>query len=121
VIISNCVLNLVPDKQKAFSEMFRVLKPGGHFCVSDIVIEGDLPDKLLNAAAMYTGCVSGALQKNDYLRIIKEAGFQEPIIKKEKVINIPNQIMLDYIDLDELRQFKSSRTKILSVTIVAEK
>lgn len=121
VVISNCVLNLVPDKVKAFSEIFRVLKPGGHFCVSDIVIEGDLPDKLLNAAAMYTGCVSGALQKSEYLRIIRESGFEEPQIKKEKEIHIPNHIMLDYIDLDELRQFKTTRTKILSVTVVAKK
>lgn len=121
VVISNCVLNLVPDKQKAFSEMHRVIKPGGHFCVSDIVIEGDLPEKLLNAAAMYTGCVSGALQKSEYLRIIREKGFEEPQIKKEKEIHIPNHIMLDYIDLDELRQFKTTRTKILSVTVVAKK
>ena len=71
VVISNCVLNLVPDKEKAFSEIRRVLKPGGHFCISDIVLTGDLPNKLKEAAEMYAGCVSGALQKSDYLKIIK--------------------------------------------------
>ena len=58
VIVSNCVLNLVPDKQKAFSEMYRVLKPEGHFCVSDVVIKGELPEKLQKDAEMYVGCVS---------------------------------------------------------------
>jgi len=62
VILSNCVLNLVPDKQKAFSEMLRVLKPGGHFCVSDVVLKGELPEKLRHDAEMYAGCVSGAIQ-----------------------------------------------------------
>lgn len=121
VVISNCVLNLVPDKQKAFSEMYRVIKPGGHFCVSDIVIKGELPDKLLNAAAMYTGCVAGAIQSDDYLQIIRDSGFEEPVIHKEKIINIPNTIMLDYIDLDELRKFKNSGTKIVSITVNAKK
>jgi ubiquinone/menaquinone biosynthesis C-methylase UbiE len=63
VIVSNCVLNLVPNKELAFKEMFRVLKPGGHFSVSDIVLDGNLPDQLKNAAEMYAGCVSGAIQK----------------------------------------------------------
>ena len=63
VVISNCVLNLVPDKQKAFAEIMRVLKPGGHFCVSDIVLKGELPDDMREAASLYAGCVSGALQK----------------------------------------------------------
>ncbi|MBP6184156.1 MAG: arsenite methyltransferase, partial [Saprospiraceae bacterium] len=67
VVISNCVLNLVPDKQKAFSEIFRILKPGGHFSISDVVIEGSMPMELQEAAEMYAGCVSGAIQKEVYL------------------------------------------------------
>ena len=71
VILSNCVLNLVPNKHKVFSEIYRVLKPGAHFSISDIVLEGELPNDLKQAAEMYAGCVSGAIQKKDYLAIIK--------------------------------------------------
>jgi len=121
VVISNCVLNLVPDKEKAFKEIFRVLKPGGHFCVSDVVIRGDLPEKIKQDAEIYAGCVSGALQKENYLQIIKEHNFKEIEIKKEKEIEIPNAIMLNYISLDELRKFKKDKTGIFSITVVAKK
>src|SRR6187401_2651369 len=67
VIVSNCVLNLVPDKDAVIKEIFRVLKPGGHFSISDIVLEGILPTALKEAAEMYVGCVSGAIQKQVYL------------------------------------------------------
>ena len=121
VVISNCVLNLVPDKKKAFSEMYRVLKPGGHFCVSDIVIKGVLPDNLKSAAAMYTGCVSGALEKQEYLNIISEAGFVETSVPKEKKITIPDEILLGFISKEELEAFKTSGVEILSATVVAFK
>lgn len=121
VVISNCVLNLVPDKQKAFSEIFRVLKPGGHFCVSDIVIKGNLPDNLLSAAAMYTGCVSGALQKEEYMRIIADSGFINTNTPKEKKIHIPDEIYLGFISKEELDKLKESGTEVLSITVVAEK
>ena len=75
VVISNCVLNLVPDKKKAFAEIFRILKPGGHFCISDVVIQGELPASLQKSAEMYAGCVAGALQRDDYLSIIAQAEF----------------------------------------------
>ena len=71
VIVSNCVLNLVPDKQKVISEIFRVLKPGGHFSISDIVLVGNLPDALRKDAEMYAGCVAGAIQKETYLGYIR--------------------------------------------------
>ena len=77
VVISNCVLNLVPGKQKAFSEIYRVLKPGGHFCISDVVLSGELPLGLKEDAEMYAGCVAGALQKEEYLKIIGEQGFSD--------------------------------------------
>ena len=121
VVISNCVLNLVPDKEKAFKEIYRVLKPGGHFCVSDVVIRGDLPEKIKQDAEMYAGCVSGAIQKDDYLQIIKELNFKEIEIKKEKEIDIPNAIMLNYLSLDELRKFKKDKTGIYSITVMAKK
>ncbi|MGE0088914.1 MAG: arsenite methyltransferase [Bacteroidales bacterium] len=121
VVISNCVLNLVPDKQKAFKEIYRVLKPGGHFCVSDVVISGELPEKMKQDAMMYAGCVSGAIQKDEYLKIIQENGFIETTLHKEKEIEIPNNILLNYITLDELRQFKKEKTGIYSITVTATK
>ncbi len=121
VIISNCVLNLVPDKDKAFSQMHRVLKQTGHFCVSDIVLEGQLPAPLQQAAEMYAGCVSGAIQKEAYLEGIKKAGFQSVEIKKEKVIDIPDEILVKYMPQEDILKFKHSGTGIFSITVVGHK
>jgi len=121
VIVSNCVLNLVPDKVKAFSEMYRVLKTGGHFCVSDVVISGELPAELISAAEMYAGCVSGAIQKESYLEIIKQAGFKSIQVKKDKEISLPDDILLSYLSSDQLKSFRKSGTGIFSVTVFAEK
>lgn len=121
VIVSNCVLNLVPDKQKAFSEMYRVIKPGGHFCVSDIVLSGDLPQELINDATMYAGCVSGAIQKEDYLDIVKNAGFKNIDIRKEKEIILPDEILKSYLSEKGIVEFKNSNTGIYSITVFAEK
>ena len=87
VVVSNCVLNLVPDKQKAFNEINRILKPGAHFCVSDIVLKGQLPSELKKSAEMYAGCVAGAVQQELYLDIIKHAGFSNVEVKKPKQLN----------------------------------
>ncbi len=121
VVVSNCVLNLVPDKQKAFSEIYRTLKPGAHFCVSDIVVKGELPPELKKSAEMYAGCVAGAIQQEDYLAIIKEAGFINTEIKKTKVIELPDEVLLQYQDKDQLQSYKSSGVGIFSITVVAEK
>lgn len=121
VIISNCVLNLVPDKVKAFSEIYRVLKPGGHLSVSDVVIKGDLPENLKQAAEMYAGCVSGAINMEDYTGIIAECGFQKIVVQKEKAVIIPDKILLNYLDDKELKEFKNSGTGIYSITVYAEK
>ncbi len=121
VVLSNCVLNLVPNKHKVFSEIFRVLKPGGHFSISDIVLDGILPDKIKSAAEMYAGCVSGAIQKNEYLDIIHEAGFVDVSIKKEKQIIIPDEILLEYISKEELSKLKLSGLGIFSITVYGKK
>lgn len=121
VIVSNCVLNLVPNKHKVFSEMFRVLKPGGHFCISDIVLEGELPGKWKDVAELYAGCVSGAIQKSAYLAIIGEAGFKNLVMQKDKTINIPDGILKNYFGDDEIADFKKSKTRITSITVYAEK
>ncbi|HPE56663.1 MAG TPA: arsenite methyltransferase [Bacteroidales bacterium] len=121
VFISNCVLNLVPDKEKAFSEMYRVLKPGGHFCVSDIVLSGNLPEALVKDAEMYAGCVSGAMLKEEYLGVIKKAGFKNIQIRKEKEIILPDEILRKYLSESELIDFKSGDTGIYSITVFAVK
>jgi arsenite methyltransferase len=117
VVVSNCVLNLVPDKQKAFAEIIRVLKKGGHFCVSDVVIKGSLPAMLKQDAEMYAGCVSGAVQMDDYLGIIEKTGFSNVTIHKQKLITIPDDILTNYLSDEELTEFKNGGTGIFSITV----
>lgn len=121
VIVSNCVLNLVPNKQKVVEEIYRVLKPGGHFSVSDIVLVGNLPDALREDAEMYAGCVAGAIQKSDYLQLIEDQGFQNIKIQKEKPIVIPDDILGKYLSQDEVKTFNKGATGIFSITVYAEK
>ncbi len=121
VIVSNCVLNLVPNKYKVISEIFRVLKPGGHFSISDIVLEGQLPDKWKEVAELYAGCVSGAIQKEVYLEIIEAAGFKNITLQKDKAIVIPENILANYLNTDEIAEYKNGNTKITSITVYAEK
>ncbi|WP_029037377.1 arsenite methyltransferase [Salinimicrobium xinjiangense] len=121
VIVSNCVLNLVPDKNKVIAEIFRTLKPGGHFSISDIVLVGELPEALREDAEMYAGCVAGAIQKDDYLQYIKDAGFSHIILQKEKPIVIPDDILTKYLSPEEITDFKKGDTGIFSITVYAEK
>lgn len=121
VVVSNCVLNLVPNKDGVVKEIFRVLKAGGHFSISDVVLVGELPDNLRNAAEMYAGCVSGAIQRQDYLNIIDQNGFSNITIQKEKEIIIPNDILDKYLSTEELDQFRNSETGIYSITVFAQK
>jgi len=121
VVVSNCVLNLVPNKKQAFAETFRILKKGGHFSVSDIVLVGDLPEGLQKSAEMYAGCVSGAIQKEEYLSIIEEAGFTNITIQKEKRITLPDEILKEYLSAETIDTFKHGSTGIFSITVYAEK
>jgi len=120
-VVSNCVLNLVPDKRKALSEVFRVLKPGGHFSISDVVLVGELPPAIQGAAEMYAGCVSGALQEQEYLGIIRDLGFLDITVQKRKPIVVPDDILANYLNTEELAAFKASGTGIFSVTVFAKK
>ena len=121
VVVSNCVLNLVPDKRKAFAEVLRVLRPGGHFSISDVVLRGDLPANLEKAAEMYAGCVSGAMQESEYLGIIHELGFEAVTVQKRKPIIVPDDILSNYLSAEELAAFKASGTGIFSITVFARK
>lgn len=121
VVVSNCVLNLVPNKAAVVNEIFRVLKPGGHFSISDIVLEGELPSQWKEVAELYSGCVSGAIQKQVYLDLIAAAGFINVTLQKDKPIIIPDDILSNYFNAEEIKEYKTSNTKLTSVTVYAEK
>lgn len=121
VIVSNCVLNLVPNKDAVFKEIHRVLKSGGHFSISDIVLVGTLPQKIREAAEMYAGCVAGAIQKQAYLNLIESNGFNNITIQKEKAIVVPDDILSSYLSPSEIEDFRKSESGIFSITVFAEK
>jgi arsenite methyltransferase len=121
VVVSNCVLNLVPNKDAVFAEIYRVLKPGGHFSISDVVLVGELPDALRKDAEMYAGCVAGAIQMDEYLGLIMANGFTNVTIQKEKPIVIPNDILVNYMSAAEAKTFGSKDAGIFSITVYAEK
>ncbi|WP_337043837.1 arsenite methyltransferase [Emticicia sp. 17c] len=121
VVVSNCVLNLVPNKKGVFTEIHRILKPGGHFSISDIVLEGELPEKIKEVAEMYAGCVAGAIQKKEYLSLIHETGFQRVTLQKEKPIIIPDDILANYLNAEEIEAFRNRAGGIFSITVYAEK
>ena len=97
VVVSNCVMNLVPSKEKAFAETYRILKPGAHFSISDIVLQGELPGPLREAAEMYVGCVAGAMQRDGYLKLIEQAGFRNVEVQKEHRLPLPESTLLKYL------------------------
>ncbi|ABG58785.1 arsenite methyltransferase [Cytophaga hutchinsonii] len=121
VVVSNCVMNLVPDKAKAFSEVFRILKPLGHFSISDIVLKGDLPDAIKKEGEMYAGCVSGAIKKSEYLGILAEQGFVNITVQKEKEIIIPVEVLSQYLSQEEINSYKEKGMGIYSITVYAER
>ena len=121
VVVSNCVMNLVPDKTKAFNETYRILKPGGHFSISDIVLKGELPEGVRHEASLYAGCIAGAVKKEDYLRVITDAGFTGLTIQKERTIDVPEEILTKYLSPDQLKELKANHVGIFSVTVFAEK
>lgn len=121
VVVSNCVLNLVPNKRHVMREIFRVLKPGAHFSISDIVLQGILPESLQQEAEMYAGCVSGAIQMDDYLELIKDAGFEEVKIQKKKEIHLPADILNKYLNTEQTESFLKGETGIFSITVFGKK
>jgi ubiquinone/menaquinone biosynthesis C-methylase UbiE len=121
VVVSNCVLNLVPNKEKAFSEIYRILKQGAHFCVSDIVIKGEMTPELQKSAEMYAGCVSGASEEEEYLKLIADAGFKNAEIKKRKKIELPDELLTEFLSAQALHEYHKNVKGIFSITVTASK
>lgn len=121
VVVSNCVLNLVPDKEKAFAGIYRVLKPGGSFSISDVVLQGELPPELKESAVMYAGCVAGAIEKESYLEIIRKAGFRNIEVPKVKEVDLPDELLRNFFPDEEIRKYRESETGIFSITVTATK
>ena len=121
VVISNCVLNLVPDKNKAFQEIYRALKPGGHFCISDIVLRGELPDQLKRLAELYAGCVAGAMQRDEYLNLIRDTGFLDIQIKKEQQFVVTDALLTQYLKPEDIDLYRQSNAGVYSITVFARK
>ena len=121
VVVSNCVLNLVPDKTQAFRETYRILKPGGHFSISDVVLRGNLPEGLRESAELYAGCVAGALPQEEYLKEIEQAGFQRIQIQKEHRITLSDELLREHLSEEELGRYKENESGIFSITVYAEK
>lgn len=121
VVISNCVLNLVANKLQAYQGIFKVLKPMGHFSVSDVVVTGDLTGKMQNVVELYAGCIAGAMVKDEYLSTIQQAGFRNVEVKKEKTIFLPDHFLLQYLTQNELIDFRHSGVQVLSITVNGSK
>jgi len=121
IVISNCVLNLVPDKAKAFSEIHRVLKNHGRFSFSDIVIQGKIEGKLKDLASLYAGCITGAIGEHEYLDLLKSAGFDDVEVKKRNRIDIPKEILLSHITEAEYKEFEQSSKGVFSITVTGNK
>lgn len=121
VVVSNCVMNLVPDKKKAYEEVFRILKPKGHFSISDVVAKGDLPESIKQDSEMYSGCISGAIKLSDYLEVLVDAGFVNISIQKQKKIVLPDEALSKHLTPHEITSFNEKTDGVYSITIYAER
>lgn len=121
VIVSNCVLNLLPQKNIIFKEIYRVLKPGGHFCISDVVLNGIFPKEFTDNAAMYAGCIASAIQREDYLKEIEKADFMDIRVERTKTVLIPDEVLYEHLDEDTIRKYKSGNVGIYSITVTGWK
>jgi arsenite methyltransferase len=117
VVISNCVLNLVPEKKRAFAEIYRVLKPGGHFCISDVVVTGPLPQIVQEAAEMYVGCIAGAMARDAYLELVRDSGFENVEVVTEHIIDLPDNVLDEKIERETVAAYRNSPSRAVSITI----
>jgi SAM-dependent methyltransferase len=114
IIISNCVINLSPDKQRVFNEAFRVLKPKGRLMVSDIVLLKDLPERIKGSVLAYVGCVAGADKKNEYLNRIRQAGFEKVEVVKED--QLPESMLADQDTAEFVKEQQLTEQEIAEVS-----
>lgn len=121
VVVSNCVLNLLPQKDKIFKEIYRVLKHGGHFCVSDVVLNGVFPKEFTDNASLYAGCIASAIQREDYLAEIEKANFTEREVKRTKTILIPDEVLEEHLDASTLSKYRAGNVGIYSITVTGRK
>lgn len=121
VIISNCVLNLIPNKRKVFNEIYRLLRPNGHFCVSDIVVNGIFPKTFIDEASLYAGCIATAIQEDEYLGYIKEANFKGVRIVRRKRANIPQEVINTHLNKEQIEKLCNGEIGIYSITVIGEK
>ena len=127
VVISNCVINLSPDKGRVFSEALRVLKPGATLAVSDIVLDGELPEAVRGSVEAYVGCISGASQREDYLQAIRDAGFAQVEVQSENTY--PTDLVAGVPEVKEAiaagtvteAEVKAAASKVVSVKVKAVK
>lgn len=122
VIISNCVINLCADKDRVLREAFRVLKPGGRFAVSDVVVRGDVPDNIRKSALLWVGCIAGALRDDDYAAKLANAGFESIEIEPTRVYNIEDArafLSAEGVDVDAMA--KHVEGKFISAFVRAKK
>ena len=121
VVVSNCVLNLLPHKDKIFKEIYRVLKPGAHFCVSDVVLNGIFPKEFTDNAAMYAGCIASAIQREDYLAEIEKAGFKDIKVERTKTVIIPDEVLEEHLDEATIQKYKAGNVGIYSITVTGKR
>jgi ubiquinone/menaquinone biosynthesis C-methylase UbiE len=121
VVVSNCVLNLLPQKDKIFKEIYRVLKPGGHFCISDVVLNGHFPKAFTDNAAMYAGCIASAIQRDEYLGEIEKANFAEINIERTKTVFIPDDVLEYHLDETAIEMYKAGNVGIYSITVTGKR
>lgn len=121
VVVSNCVLNLLPEKDKIFKEIYRVLKKGGHFCISDVVLNGIFPKEFTDNASMYAGCIASAIQKEDYLSEIEKANFSNITVKHTKTVVIPDEVLQEHLDENTIARYKAGNVGIYSITVTGVK
>jgi ubiquinone/menaquinone biosynthesis C-methylase UbiE len=121
IVVSNCVLNLLPQKDKIFKEIYRVLKPGDHFCISDVVLNGVFPKEFTDNASMYAGCIASAIQKEDYLGEIEKANFEDIKIERTKMVLIPDEVLKEHLDEITIEKYKKGNVGIYSITVTAKR
>lgn len=115
VVLSNCVFNLVPNKARAFAETYRVLRPGGHFCVSDIVSDEVLPEAIRRSAELYAGCIAGAVEESEYLDLIDATGFVDVVVTERDRIEVPSEVLPD--TLSDAERNAATEGGLWSITV----